>query len=291
MPLLVSGMQKTHNTFEIITANYEKLSKSHQRVADYILQHYDRAVYMTARKIASNLGISESTVVRFATSLDYDGYPSFQEHLRNSSKAIMSTRQKLTQELEPKSKDAALIQSFKRDMQDLKNTSEMVNYPAVKMAAAKIVSSHRVFILGKRSSGVLVDYLAYYLNFFHDNVRVFESNVLDFFEQLIHIKKDDIVVMFSFPRYAKNTIEMAKFIKEQGAQIIAITDNVDSPIVEYSTHCLIASYSTESFIDSLVAPMALVNALITSIAYDNLELAENKLDALEALWQEYDTYV
>ncbi|NLY37312.1 MAG: MurR/RpiR family transcriptional regulator [Tissierellia bacterium] len=284
-------MKRNPNTFEIITSNYEKLSKSHQRIADYILQHYDRAVYMTARKIASNLGISESTVVRFATSLGYDGYPSFQEHLRNSSKAVMTTRQKLTQELEPKSKDAALVQSFQRDMLDLKNTSEIVNYPAVKMAASKIVSSHRVFILGKRSSGVLVDYLAYYLNFFHDNVRVFESNVLDFFEQLIHIKKDDLVVMFSFPRYAKNTIEMAQFIKEQGAQIIAITDNVDAPIVEYSTHCLIASYSRESFIDSLVAPMALVNALITSIAYDNLELTENKLDTLETLWQEYDTYI
>lgn len=284
-------MKKTHNTFEIITAHYEKLSKSHQRVADYILQHYDRAVFMTARKIASNLGISESTVVRFATSLGYDGYPSFQEHLRNSSKAVMTTKQKLTLNLEPKDKFAAMSQSIQRDMQDLKNIFDMVNYPALKMAASKIADSPRVFILGKRSSRVLVDYLAYYLNFFHDNVRVVESGVLDLFEQLIHIKRDDVVVMFSFPRYAKSTIEMAKFIKQQGGQIIAITDNVDAPLVEYATHCLIAGYSTESFIDSLVAPMALVNALITSIAYDNLEQTEDKLDTLETLWKKYDTYI
>ncbi|HZK10215.1 MAG TPA: MurR/RpiR family transcriptional regulator [Clostridia bacterium] len=280
-----------HNTFDKITSQYEKLSKSHQKIADYILQHYDRAVYMTARKIASHLGISESTVVRFATSLGYDGYPSFQEHLRNTVKAVATTREKLSKELEPKSKAAALSQSFQRDLRDLKNTSEIINYPALKLAAKKVADSDRVFILGKRSSGVLVDYLSYYLNFFHDNVRVLESNVLDLFEQLIHIKKGDLIIMFSFPRYAKNTIEMAKFIKEKGGHIIAITDNVDAPIAEYSAHCLIASYSRESFIDSLVAPMALVNALITSIAYDNLELTENKLDSLEILWEKYDVYI
>ena len=282
-------MKKT-NTFELTAESYETLSKSHQRVADYILQHSDRVVYMTAKKIASNLGISESTVVRFATSLGYNGYPSFQEHLRNCTHAAMSTRLKLTQNLESQDRYSLLVQSLKRDLDDLKNIYEMINLPAVKLAASKISSSPRVFLLGKRSSGVLVDYLYYYLNFFHDNVRVLESNVLDLFEQLVHIKKDDCVVMFSFPRYAKSTIEMAKYIKHQGGQIIAVTDNLDAPIVEYSSHTLIAPYARDSIIDSLVAPIALLNTLITSMAYDDIDYTEDKLRVLEQLWEEQDVY-
>ncbi len=281
---------KTSNSFEIITENYEGLSRSHQRVADFILQHYDRAVYMTARKIALNLGISESTVVRFATSLGYSGYPAFQEHLRESSQQVMSTRLKLSQNLEAQDQYTVLINSLKRDIKDLNNFYEMVNLPAVKLAASMISDSPRVFILGKRSSGVLVDYLAYYLNYFHDNVKVLESNVLDLFEQLVHIKHNDLVVMFSFPRYAKNTIEMAKFIKDQGVDILAITDNFDAPIAEYASHTLVVPYSRESFIDSLVAPMALLNSVITSIAYDNLLLNEDKLENFEDIWKELDTY-
>ncbi len=281
---------KKNNTFKIIAENYEALSKSHQRVADYILQHSDRAVYMTARKIASNLGISESTVVRFATSLGYEGYPAFQEHLRSCSHAARSTRLKLTQNLEAQDKYSLLVQSLRRDLNDLTNIYEMINLPAVKLAASKISSSTRVFLLGKRSSGVLVDYLYYYLNFFHDNVRILESNVLDLFEQLVHVKKDDLVVMFSFPRYARSTIEMAKYIKQQGGQIVAITDNLDAPIAQYSVHTLLAPYSRDSFIDSLVAPLALLNTLITCLAYDDIEFTEAKLKVLEQLWEEQEVY-
>lgn len=282
---------KTSNSFEIITESYEGLSRSHQRVADFILQHYDRAVYMTARKIALNLGISESTVVRFATSLGYSGYPAFQEHLRESSQQVMSTRLKLSQNLEAQDQYTVLINSLKRDQKDLNNFYETVNLPAVKLAASMICESPRVFILGKRSSGVLVDYLAYYLNYFHDNIKVLESNVLDLFEQLIHIKSNDLVVMFSFPRYAKTTVEMARFIKDQGVDILAITDNFDAPIAEFASHTLVVPYSRESFIDSLVAPMALLNTLITSIAYDNLLLTEDKLATLEDIWKKLNTYI
>lgn len=284
-------MSKKNNTiFEHITEEYNRLSKSHKRVADYILQHYDRAVYMTARQLSTGLGISESTVVRFATSLGFDGYPDFQEQLRRSARTILTTRQKLELESDPTSLEASVRQSLLTDLHDLKTTSDEININALELISSKIMNAKRVFIVGKRSSNVLVDYLAYYLNFFHNNVRTLQSTVMDHFEQLFHIEKNDLVIMFSFPRYAKSTIEMAKYLRQRGAEITAITDSPDAPIVEYASNYLTSAYSIDSFIDSFVAPMAMVNALIITIAYDNLEITRDRLEVLEDLWEEYDTY-
>lgn len=281
---------KNSSIFEHISAQYQRLSKSHKKVADYILQHYDRAVYMTARQLSTSLGISESTVVRFATSLGYDGYPEFQEHLRRSAKTILTTRQKLELDAEPATLEAAISQSLLTDLHDLRLTSDEINVKTLELISSKIMSAERVYIVGKRSSNVLVDYLAYYLNFFHNHVRTLQSTVMDHFEQLFHIEKHDLVIMFSFPRYAKSTIEMAKYLRSRGAEIIAITDTADAPIVEYASNFLTSGYSIDSFIDSLVAPMGMVNALITAIAYDNLDLTKERLEILEELWEKYDTY-
>ena len=284
-------MSKKNNTiFEHITEEYNRLSKSHKRVADYILQHYDRAVYMTARQLSTGLGISESTVVRFATSLGFEGYPDFQEQLRRSARTILTTRQKLDLESDPTSLEASVRQSLLTDLHDLKTTADEIKINNLELISSKIMNAKRVFVVGKRSSTVLVDYLAYYLNFFHNNVRTLQSTVMDHFEQLFHIEKNDLVIMFSFPRYAKSTIEMAKYLRQRGAEITAITDSPDAPIVEYASNYLTSAYSIDSFIDSFVAPMAMVNALITAIAYDNLEITRDRLEVLEALWEEYDTY-
>lgn len=287
---LLMSTKKNRTIFEHITEEYDRLSKSHKKVADYILQHYDRAVYMTARQLSTGLGISESTVVRFATSLGYDGYPDFQEQLRRSARTILTTRQKLDLDTDPSSLEATINQSLLTDLHDLRATSEEVNVNTLELLASKIMNAKRVFIVGKRSSNVLVDYLAYYLNFFHNDVRTFQSTVMDHFEQLFHIEKNDLVIMFSFPRYAKSTIEMAKYLRQRGAEIIAITDSPDAPIVEYASNYLTSSYSIDSFIDSFVAPMAMVNALITALAYDNLDITKERLEVLEELWEEYDTY-
>lgn len=282
---------KTYTVFEAIDEKYPRLSKTHRKIADFLRKHYDQAVFMTARKLAERLQTSESTVVRFAVSIGFDGYPELQQNLRDNIKTILTTKQKLTTKLEPMSFEGSLRNSFNRDVSDIRSTSEALQFSDVHDMAKAIQEAKRVYILGQRSSKILVDYLHFYLSFLHTDVVSFHQNVGDFFDQVVGIEEGDVVVVISFPRYSSSTIHMAEILKKQGIKIYAITDSAQAPITNYAELSIFASYSIDSFIDSHVAPMALINALVTAIAYDNLESATEKFQKLEEIWEEYSVYL
>lgn len=282
---------KKYTVFEAIDERYSRLSKTHRKIADFLRKHYDQAVFMTARKLAERLQTSESTVVRFAVSIGFDGYPELQQNLRDNIKTILTTKQKLTTKLEPMSFEGSLRTSFNRDISDIRATADALQAQDIHDMAQAIQDAKRVFILGQRSSKILVDYLNFYLSFLHSDVVSFHQNVGDFFDQVVGIEEGDVVVVISFPRYSSSTINMAEIIKKQGSKIYAITDSPEAPITSYAELSIYASYSIDSFIDSHVAPMALINALITAIAYDNLESATEKFQKLEEIWEEYSVYL
>lgn len=282
--------ERKSSVFDAIESHYPTLSKSQKRIADYYMHNYDQAVFMTAKKLAQKLNTSESTVVRFAVSIGYDGFPHLQEHLRDSIKNVMTTKQRLTTKKEPRSLGDNIRNSFVRDLQDIKMTLDALNVKNVEMIARKIMQAKRVFVIGNRSSKIIADYLVYYLNFFHADVHASHHGVNEIFEQLHHLTKEDMVIIVSFPRYTKRTLEVAEFVHRMGTPIFAITDAQDAPVVKFASYELYASYSFDSFIDSHVAPMSLVNALITAIAYENFEDATQRLQKLEELWKQYGTY-
>lgn len=281
---------KRDTVFEAIDANYSKLSKTHRKIADFLRKNYDQAVFMTAGKLADKLGTSESTVVRFAVAIGYSGYPQLQQNLRESIKTILTTRQKIATKLEPESFEGSLRSSFVRDSNDVRTTFESLDMQMVHDIAQGIQAAKHVYILGLRSSKVLADYLDFYLSFLHENVISFYHGVGDYYDQIINLEPGDVVVVISFPRYARLTVNLAKIIKEQGNSIYAITDSPEAPINEFADKSIYATYSIESFIDSHVAPMALINALITAIAYDNLDAAGDKFQRLEDIWDRHDVY-
>lgn len=281
---------KKTNVFEVIESQYPSLSKSQKRIADYYLHNYDQAVFMTAKKLALKLSTSESTVVRFAVTIGYEGFPQLQEHLRDSIKNVMTTKQRLVTKKEPRSLTDNIRNSFVRDLQDIRSTLESVNFKNIEQIARKLMDARRVIVIGNRSSKIIADYLVYYLNFFHQDVQAAHHGVNEIFEQIHQLTTDDIVVIVSFPRYTKRTLEVADFVHASGIPIVAITDAPDAPVVQYASYELFASYSFDSFIDSHVSSMSMVNALITAIAYENLEEATQRLQGLEELWKKYGTY-
>lgn len=282
---------KKATVFESIDANYASLSKTQRRIADFLRKNYDQAVFMTAGKLAEKLATSESTVVRFATAIGYNGYPHLQQNLRDSIKTILTTRQKIATQLEPESFEGSLRLSFLRDISDVRTTFEHLDMSMIHDIAHGIRQANHVYLLGMRSSKVLVDYLDFYLSFLHENVIPFHHGVADHFDQIINLEPGDVVIVVSFPRYAAITIDLAQIIQAQGNPIYAITDSPEAPINQYADKSIYATYSIDSFIDSHVAPMALINALITAVAYDNLEAADQKFKRLEEIWLKHGVYI
>ncbi len=277
--------------FEAIDANYSSLSKTHRRIADFFKKNYDQAVFMTAAKLADKLSTSESTVVRFATAIGFSGYPQMQQNLRESIKTILTTRQKIATQLEPETFEGSLHQSFNRDLNDVRSTLDHLDVSTIHEIASGIQQSKHVYLLGMRSSKILVDYLDFYLSFLHKNVVSFHHGVADHFDQIINLEPGDLVIVVSFPRYAAITLDLAKIIKAQGNPVYAITDSPEAPINEYADKSIFATYSIDSFIDSHVAPMTLINALITAVAYDNLAEADKKFQRLEEIWDRHHVYI
>ncbi|WP_459128835.1 MurR/RpiR family transcriptional regulator [Guggenheimella bovis] len=282
---------KQQTVFETIKANYKSLSKTHKRIADFLTNHYDQAVFMTAKKLAERIQTSESTVVRFAFSLGYDGYPDLQENLRDNLKNILTSKQKLATKMEPESFEGNIKASFSTDLNNIRTTFENLNVEDLHKMAKAIREAKRVYILGRRSSKVLVDYLSFYLSFVRNDVICFHHETGDTFDQIVNLTDGDVVIVISFPRYSKQTLHYAEIIKKAGHTIFAITDNYDSPITHFSDASIYATYSLDTFIDSHVAPMALINALVTAIAYDNIEEVTKKFEALEQIWTEYNVYI
>lgn len=273
-----------------ISVNYDKMSKGHKRIADFILREFDRVPFMTASSISKMVGISESTVVRFANALGYTGYPGMQHAFQESIKNRLTTTQRFELSKDLTSEDNIIRKVLKSDIDNISKTAVTIDAEVLKKVVHEIRSARKVYILGKRSSKVLAEYFAFYLNFIVEDIHLLSSGASDLFDELINIDARDLLIVFSFPRYANRTFEVVQFAKRQQATIVGITDSVDSPLVEYAKYTLTAKHDMSTFIDSLVAPMSLVNALIIALTVGQRKELKRKFDILEETWDLYDVY-
>ncbi len=266
-------------------------SKSQKLIANYILNHYEKAAYMTALKLGNAVNVSESTVVRFAIELGFEGYPqlqrSLQSHIKNKLTSIqrMDVARSRIGDLDPV--EGVLTQ----DIDKIRRTLESVDRESFENAVNTIVDARRIYIQGAMSSGILASFMHYYLRLIFDKVTLIGSVATsEIYQQMIHIGEGDVFIGMSFPRYAKSTLNACKFAHESGSQIIAITDSDNSPLAQYAHTTLCAYSDMVSFVDSLVAPLSLLNALIVAVSNRNRCRVEQTFRKLETLWDSNDVY-
>lgn len=284
-------MNKNIDLIDVIKEQYDNFSKGQKLIADYIISSYDKAAFMTASKIGELVGVSESTVVRFANALGYDGYPSLQSELQELTKNKLTTVQRLSMSEDDYSdKYVGIKKILKTDMDNIKETADEIDCEVFEKVVDSILSAKRVYILGLRSSNTLAAYLGFYLGLILDDVTVVSIGISDIFEQLIRVKKGDLVIGISYPRYSRRTLDALTYVKEQDCKIIGITDSHASPLVDMADHTLYAKSNMVSFVDSLVAPMSLINALIVSIGMKLKNEATESFEELEHIWEEYNIY-
>jgi len=269
---------------------YGGLSKGHKKIADFILQNYEKASFMTAAKLGKTVGVSESTVVRFASGIGFEGYPEFQKYLQEMVKNHLTSIQRM--EVATQFEGSDFIDSaFASDIEMIKATREGLSKEAFLQSVDEINKAKKIYILGIRSSAAIASFAAFYFKFLNDNVVLVDTAASSaLFEQMFRITSDDVCIAISFPRYSNQTVKALTFAKDRGATIISITDSEMSPIAPFATHLLLAKSNMVSFVDSLTAPLSLVNALIAACAKEKSEEVASNLRALEEVWKEYRVY-
>ena len=273
-----------------IQNNFNSLSKGQKLIAEYIINNYDKAAFMTAATLGNKVRVSESTVVRFANTLGYSGYRDLQGELHELIKNKLTTVQRLTMVNEYSNQAGVLKKAMEKDMDNIDKTKNETSYVAFQDAVNMILSADNIYILGLRTSSFLAGYLGFYLNFLIKNVKVVTSGPNDVFEQLIKADSKDVIIGISYPRYSKRTLEALDLCKERGCKIVSITDSLISPAAKYADISLIASSDMLSFVDSLVAPMSLINALIVAIGLNKKEDVKSSFEDLEKIWNKYNVY-
>ncbi len=274
----------------LIQNEFSKLSKGQKIIAQFILSDYDKVAFMTAAKLGDTVGVSESTVVRFANALGFSGYPELQKSLQELIKTKLTTVQRVEMSKEYSNDFTTLKKVLRADIENIKGTLDDIDPDAFESAINKIIHAKKIYIVGLRSSATLGEYLAFYLNFILDNVVLVNYGISDVFEQILKVTEDDLVIGISFPRYSTRTYELLEYAKEQGANIISITDSKLAPISELSSDILIARSNMASFVDSLVAPFSVANALIVSVGMRKKSEIKTSFDKLEKIWKEYRIY-
>ncbi|MCD8145623.1 MAG: MurR/RpiR family transcriptional regulator [Oscillospiraceae bacterium] len=278
---ILSTIQSKMNTF----------SKGQKLIAKYILECYDKAAFMTASKLGKTVNVSESTVVRFAAELGYDGYPSMQKALQEMIRNKLTTIQRIEVSNDRIGNQDILAQVMQSDIEKIRLTMEETDRIAFNQAVSAIVNARRIYILGVRSASTISNFISFYFNLIFDNVvTVYTNTVSEIYEQIMRVGPEDVFIGVSFPRYSTRTVKAMHFAKKQGTRLIAITDSQESPLARMSDVTLIAKSDMASFVDSLVAPLSLVNALIVAVGrMTNQNLAET-FGRLEQVWAEYDVY-
>ena len=271
-----------------IRQKYLSLSKSHKKIADYILENYDKVAFMTASTLGKNVNISESTVVRFANAIDYDGYPQLQKELQESIKTKLTTVQRFELSKEH-TETEYLTKIMINDIDNIRYTIDQFDFEMISKVVDELIKAKKVYILGLRSSSVLANYLGFYLNFILPEVHIIQESAQDVYDQLLNLSENDVMVALSFPRYSKRTYDCVNYAIKNNATIIGMTDGLNSPLYEKVKYCLIAKYNMNTFIDSFVAPMSLINALIIGVSMRK-EGVEKNLERLERIWEEYGVY-
>lgn len=284
-------MQKQNDLINRINENYTKLSKGQKLLANYIIDHYEKAVFLTAAKLGSIVGVSESTVVRFANELGYNGYPKLQRALEELVKTKLTSIQRMEVTTDRIDKANVLKFVLQSDADKIKHTMEEIDETLFHKAVDMILEAKNIYILGVRSSAPLANFMGFYFNLVFDNVKLVHTNsVSEMFEQMYRVQEDDVVIGISFPRYSKRTLKAMEFAQTRGADVIAITDSPLSPLIPFADCSLLARSDMASFVDSLVAPMSLVNALIIAICIHKKDIVIDTLTNLESIWEEYEVY-
>ncbi len=266
-------------------------SKGQKRIAQYILESYDKAAFMTASRLGKTVGISESTVVRFAVELGYDGYPSMQKALQDMVVNRLTSVQRIEVANDRIGDQNILFTVLQSDMEKLRQTMETVDKEAFDAAVNAVLGADRVYILGVRSAAPLANFLGYYLNYMFQNVHVVTaSGASEMFEQIVGVNAKDAVIALSFPRYSATTLKAAQYCRTTGATVIGVTDTKLSPLGECSDYVLAAKSNMVSLVDSLVAPMSVINALIVAIASKKEKELSKTFQELEHIWEEYHIY-
>ena len=279
-------MEKSIDLFSNIKNEYDSLSKAHKKVSDYIMKHYDRCAFMTASNLAKESDVSESTIVRFAYALGYDGYPELQKELQEVIKTQLTIIQRAKMSFENLNEVEIL-----ENVLNIKQTLTKIDHSTFKYIVNKIVDCKGcIYIVGLRTSTSLAEYLSYYLELMLDNVKLIKYDYVDMFEKIISVSSKDIVIGISLPRYTSRTSDLMKYAKDRGASLVAITDSLNSPIGELSDDVLIAMSDMSSIVDSLVAPLSVINALIVALASKKREEVKNKFESFEELWRSRNTF-
>jgi DNA-binding MurR/RpiR family transcriptional regulator len=273
-----------------IQMKFPRLSKGQKLIAEYILKHYDKAAFMTAAKLGISVGVSESTVVRFANELGFSGYPKLQKALQELIKTRLTTVQRIELSNDFISEESALKGVLKSDMENIRATLEKINHKNFEEVVNSIFKAKKIYIIGLRSSTALAEFLGFYLNLILDNVKIVGYGISDIFEQMINISEDDLLIGIGFPRYSARTIEALNFAQSRGTKVVALTDSLLSPLASKAEYTLIAQSNMASFVDSLVAPMSVINALIISVGMREKQKISNTFNELESIWEEYQVY-
>ena len=277
--------------FVILQQKAHSFSKGQRLLAKYITESYDKAAFMTASKLGKTVGVSESTVVRFAVELGYDGYPSMQKAMQELVLNRLTSVQRIEITNDRIGNQNVVSTVLQSDADKLRQTAEMVDKDAFDAAVKAILGAKNIYILGCRSAAPLASFLGYYLNFMFTNVHIVTaSGASEMFEKLFRVDASDVVIGFSFPRYSAATVKGAQFCRTTGATVIGCTDSYLSPLGQYCDHVLLAKSDMLSLVDSLVAPLSLVNALIVALASGREQVLCKTFDVLERVWDEYNVY-
>lgn len=285
-------MENSSDIISRVNEKFSSMSKSHKAIATFISDHYDQAVFMTAAKLGETLGISESTVVRFASGIGYDGYPEFQKALEEWVKNKLNSVQKIGVKYGHSTQSEILKSVLSADVDKIEDTIHNLDPQAFEMAVNSILEAKNIYIVGLRSCAPLAEFLHFYLNMIRGQVYLLNTtSVSEMFEQMIRIDEKDAIIGISFPRYSMRTLKAMEFANDRNAKVITITDTVHSPMNLYSSCNLLARSDMVSIVDSLVAPLSVINALVVALCLKRPQEVKKNLEALEETWNNYQVYL
>lgn len=281
----------SNDILSVLQAKAPTFSKGQRLLARYITESYDKAAFMTAGKLGKTVGVSESTVVRFAVELGYDGYPTMQKAMQEMVLNRLTSVQRLGVASDRIGNQDVVSMVLQSDAEKLRQTSDLLDRDEFRAAVDAILKAKRIYILGARSVAPLAGFLGYYLNFMFNNVHILTaSGASEMFEKLIGMESNDVVIAYSFPRYSAATVKGAQYCRTTGATVIGITDSRLSPLGQHCDHVLLAKSDMVSIVDSLVAPLSVTNALLVALSSGREQLLSKTFDALERVWEEYNVY-
>ena len=282
---------KNTSLLERIETEYKSFSKGKKKIADFIKDNYDKAAYVTASKLGSIVGVSESTVVRFASELGFDGYPAMQKEIKALARTKLTSAQRIEVTADMYEKDDIAKAVLESDMENIKATLNDIDKDEFKAVTDAIVAAKNVYIVGVRSSAALAAFFSFHLNLIRSNVKLVQSAMAsELFEQIFRIGEGDVLICMSFPRYSKRTLKAVNYAKSRNATVVCITDSKNSPAAQQSDFSLAAKSDMISVVDSLVAPMSVINAILAAVCMSLEDEAVSAFKRLEGIWDENEVY-